>query len=171
MKTLKPNTGSIMPSPALLVSCRNKEGKNNALAVGFASNVSMNPQLIMVGIVPTHYSHEIIEETGEFVVNFPKADYMKEYLFLGTKSGRDMDKFAEMNIKWKDGDVVNAPILTDCAVALECKVVASERPANSDHTVFYGSIVAVHCQDEYVRENGTIDWKKIPLLSNFDLLP
>ena len=96
---------------------------------------------------------------------------MKEYLFLGTKSGKDMDKFAEMNIKWKDGDVVNAPILTDCAVALECKVVASERPANSDHTVFYGSIVAVHCEDEYVKDKGTIDWKKIPLLSNFDLLP
>ena len=99
MKTLKPNTGSIMPSPALLVSCRNKGGKNNALAVGFASNVSFNPQLVMIGVVPTHYSHQIIEETGEFVINFPKEDYMKEYLFLGTKSGKDMDKFAEMNIK------------------------------------------------------------------------
>ena len=120
MKSLKVNTGTIAPAPALLVSCRSKEGKNNALAVGFASNVSINPQIIMIGVVPSHYSYKLIEESGEFIINFPTEDYMKEYLFLGTKSGKDMDKFEAMDIKWKDGDVVNAPILTDCAVALEC---------------------------------------------------
>ena len=50
---------------------------------------------------------------------------MKEYLFLRTKSGKDMDKFEIMDIKWKDGNVVNAPILTDCAVAQEGKVLSS----------------------------------------------
>lgn len=132
MKSLKANTGTIAPSPALLVSCRSKEGKNNALAIGFASNVSINPQIVMIGIVPTHYSYKLIEESGEFVINFPTEDYMKEYLFLGTTSGKDMDKFEAMNIKWENGNVVNAPILTDCAVALECKVLSSDQPNGSE---------------------------------------
>ena len=170
MKSLKANTGTIAPSPALLVSCRSKEGKNNALAVGFASNVSINPQIIMIGVVPSHYSYKLIEESGEFVINFPTEDYMKEYLFLGTKSGKDMDKFEAMNIKWKDGDVVNAPIMTDCAVALECKVLSSAQPNGSDHVIFYASIEAVHCDEKYVKENGRIDWKNIPLLNNFQLM-
>ena len=170
MKSLKANTGTIVPSPALIVSCRSKEGKNNALAVGFASNVSINPLIVMIGEVPTHYSYKLIEESGVFVINYPKEDYMKEYLFLGSKSGKDMDKFKEMDIKWKDGDVVDAPILTDCAVALECKVISSETPCGGDHTIFYASIEAVHCDEKYVKENGRIDWKNIPLLSNMSLM-
>ena len=170
MKSLKANNGTIVPSPALIVSCRSKEGKNNALVVGFASNVSINPQIVMIGVVPTRYSYKLIEESGVFVINYPKEDYMKEYLFLGTKSGKDMDKFKEMDIKWKDGDVVDAPILTDCAVALECKVISSETPCGSDHAIFYASIEAVHCDEKYIKENGRIDWKNIPLLSNMSLM-
>ena len=170
MKSLKANIGTIVPSPALIVSCRGKDGKNNALAVGFASNVSINPQIVMIGVVPTHYSYKLIEESGVFVINYPKEDYMKEYLFLGSKSGKDMDKFKEMDIKWKDGDVVDAPVLTDCAVALECKVISSDTPCGADHTIFYASIEAVHCDEKYVKENGRIDWKNIPLLSNMKLM-
>ena len=81
-----------------------------------------------------------------------------------------MDKFEAMDIKWKDGDVVNAPILTDCAIALECNVLSSEQPNGSDNVIFYSSIEAVHCDEKYVKDNGRIDWKNIHLLNNFQLM-
>lgn len=72
-----------------MVSCRGKDGKNNALAVGFAANVSPNPPMVMVGIVPGHYSYQLIKESDEFVINIPTKGFEKEYYYLGSKSGRD----------------------------------------------------------------------------------
>lgn len=161
-KTVKNIIGPVRPAPNLLVSCRDAEGRNNALAVGFASNVSLNPPMVMVGIVPERFSYPMIKESGEFIINVTPKSYEKEYFYLGTKSGRDEDKFAVMNIAWEDGKKVNAPILTDCPVAIECKVVSSIQPGT--HELFFASVEAVHCDEEYLDENGDIDWSKIPLL-------
>ena len=79
--------------------------------------------MVMVGVVPSRYSYGLIKETGCFVVNLPGKDFMKEYEVIGSKSGRDMDKFAELDLKFKDGDAVAAPVLLDCPVNIECTVV------------------------------------------------
>ena len=105
MKKLAKNTMlSMQPVPKTLVSCRDKDGKNNALVVGFAANVSLDPAMVMVGIVPTRYSHHMVKESGCFVINLPKKGYEKEYNYLGSASGRDEDKFEKMNIQWKDAE-------------------------------------------------------------------
>ncbi len=57
------------PKTPVLVSCRGKDGKNNALAVVYACNCSYDPPMIMVGIVPSRYSYGIIKETGVFIAN------------------------------------------------------------------------------------------------------
>ena len=69
---------SLQPVPATIVSCRDKEGRNNALVVGFTANVSLEPAMIMVGIVPERFSHHMVKETGCFVVNLPKKSFKKE---------------------------------------------------------------------------------------------
>ena len=63
----------VQPLPQTIVSCRDKDGKNNALVVGFVANVSLDPAMVMVGIMPTRYSHHIVKESGCFVINFPKT--------------------------------------------------------------------------------------------------
>ena len=68
----------MQPIPQTIVSCRDKEGRNNALVVGFAANVSLDPAMVMVGIVPSRYSHHMVKETGAFVINLPKKGYEKE---------------------------------------------------------------------------------------------
>lgn len=59
----------LQPMPKILVSCRDTEGKNNALAVAYCCNCSYDPPMLMVGIVPSRYSYKIVKETGVFVVN------------------------------------------------------------------------------------------------------
>jgi len=153
----------LKPSPSAVVSCRDKDGKNNALVVGYASNVSFAPPMVMVGIVPTRYSYHIVKETGVFVVNIPAKSFAKEFKIIGTHSGRDMDKFAELNLKFTDGDKVNAPVLSDCPVNIECRVVSTFNPGGS-HELFIGKVEALHCSEEYLTAEGNIDWKKIDLL-------
>ena len=152
----------MQPVPKTIVSCRDKDGRNNALVVGFAANVSLDPVMVMVGIVPSRFSHHMVKESGCFVINLPKKGYEKEYNYLGSVSGRDDDKFEKMNIRWKDAEYVDAPIMTDCPVSIECSVIESSMPGT--HELFIGKVEAVHVDKEYLDNKGNILWAKMDLM-------
>lgn len=161
-KTVTIFKGCLNPIPYILISCRNSQGKNNALAVAYASNCSMDPPMVMVGIVPTRFSYEIIKETGVFVVNLVPEELRKEYAYLGSHSGRNEDKITALGMKIGEGVKVNAPLLLDCPVNIECTVVDSIRPGS--HEFFIGKIEYVHAKEEIILDNGEIDYSKINFL-------
>lgn len=154
----------IRPAPNTIVSCRDKDGRNNALVVGFVSNVSISPSMVMIGIVPERFSYHMIKETGVFVINLPGKGFEKEYSYLGSKSGRDGDKFEALNLAWEEGTKVCAPLLSACPVNIECKVLTSIQVGEADHELFIGSVEAVHCDEEYLDKNGNIAWEKLALI-------
>ncbi|MBQ7058589.1 MAG: flavin reductase family protein [Firmicutes bacterium] len=163
MKKLAKNMVLCMqPVPQTIVSCRDKEGRNNALVVGFTANASLDPVMVMVGIVPSRFSHHMVKETGAFVINLPKKSFQKEYNYLGSRSGRNGDKFAALDLKWEDAEYVNAPILSDCPVSIECTVIESSQPGT--HELFIGKVEAVHVDEEYLDEKGNILWNKMDLM-------
>lgn len=163
MKKLASNTVlCIQPLPQTIVSCRDKDRKNNALVVGFVANVSLDPVMVMVGITPARYSQHIVKKSGCFVINFPKKNYKKEYAYLSSASGRDEDKFAKADIKWEDAAYVDAPLPTDCPVSIECSVVDSSMPGT--HELFIGKVEAIHVDEEYLDANGNILWNKMDLM-------
>jgi flavin reductase (DIM6/NTAB) family NADH-FMN oxidoreductase RutF len=160
MKKEASTNSYINPEPYTIVSCRNKNGKDNALAVGFAANVSFEPRIIMIAIIDERYSHHIIKETGEFVVNIATKDFQKEMEYLGSVSGKYEDKLA--NINTQEASVVNAPILVDCPVNFECTVIETVKPGT--HDVFFGKVEKVHCDEEYLNNDGSINWNKLDVL-------
>ena len=95
---------ALHPLPQVIVSVRDKDGRNNALAVGYTANVSHDPAMVMVGIEPTRFSHHMVKENGCFVVNLPLKSFRKAFGYLGSKSGRDGDKFASLDLKWEEGE-------------------------------------------------------------------
>jgi len=154
------NKARVKPMPNALVSCRNN-GRDNALAVGIAANASVDPLMVMIGIVPSRFSYPMIKESGQFVINIPKKDFKEEFDYLGSVSGRDEDKLE--NINTKDADIVDAPILEDCPVNFECTIIESLTPENGTHELFIAKVEKVHCEEEYL-EDGLIQWDKIDLL-------
>ncbi|MGN1219669.1 MAG: flavin reductase family protein [Candidatus Cryptobacteroides sp.] len=163
MKKLASNIAlSVQPVPKTIVSCRGKDGRNNAFVVGFTANASLDPVMVMVGIVPSRFSHQLVKDSGCFVINLPKKGFEKEYNYLGSRSGRDEDKFAALDLKWEDAKYVNAPILTDCPVSIECSVVDSIKPGT--HELFIGKVDAVHVDEQYLDSNGNILWDKMNLM-------
>ena len=149
----------LQTAPKVLVSCRGLDGEDNVLAVGYCGNCSYAPPMVMVGIVPTRYSYKMIKESGCFVVNLVDKSYKKEFDYLGSKSKRDGDKLADMNVKLADGKVVNAPIMSDCPVNIECTIVDSI--VTGSHEMFIGKIEYVHADEKLVDESGNIDFSQI----------
>lgn len=152
----------LQPAPKVLVSCRGKNGENNALAVAYCGNCSYDPPMVMVGIVPSRYSHHMIQETGCFVVNLVEKAYKPLFDYLGSHSRRDSDKLTEMNVRLSEGKVVSAPILVDCPVNIECSVVGSIMTGS--HEMFIGKVEVVHVRDSLRDSAGNIDFSKMDLL-------
>jgi len=149
----------LQPAPKVLVSCRGLDGENNVLAVGYCGNCSYDPPMVMVGIVPSRYSHKLIKESGCFVVNLVDKDYEETFDYMGSHSKRDGDKLAAMNVKLQEGKKVNAPILPDCPVNIECTVVDSI--VTGSHEMFIGKIEYVHANVGITDAEGNIDFSKI----------
>ena len=152
----------MQPVPKVLVSCRDREGRDNALAVAYCCNCSYDPPMVMVGIVPSRYSYHIVKETGCFVVNLVPKAYAETFSELGKRSGRDEDKLKNLHVKTENGVKVNAPLLADCPVNIECTVVDSIQTGS--HEMFVGRVEYVHAAPSLVQEDGTIDFSKLNLL-------
>ena len=153
---------AIWPVPKTIVSVRDMDGRNSALVVGFAANIGIDPPMVMVAIDPARFSYHMIKENPCFVINFPGKNFHKEYDYLGFQSNWDEDKFAALNLKTEEASHVNAAILSDCPVSVECSVVESYLPGS--HELFVGKVEAIHCDEEYLDENGNILWDKLELL-------
>lgn len=153
---------ALNPKPPLIVSCRGKDGRNNALVVVYACNCSYDPPMVMVGVVPSRYSYGLIKDTGVFVANIAPESMRKAFDYLGCHSGRDEDKLAKLGLRLGEGVKVAAPILLDCPVSIECTVVDSIRTGS--HEMFVGKIEYVHADEGLVGADGKIDWSGVELL-------
>lgn len=153
---------ALQPAPKVLVSCRGTNGEEDALAVGYCGNCSYAPPMVMVGIVPSRYSYHLIKESGCFVVNIPDKSYQEIFDYLGSVSKRDCDKLVEKNVKLENAKVVNAPILSDCPINIECTVVDSI--VTGSHEMFIGKVEYVHADKAITDEEGNIDFSKISFI-------
>ena len=96
----------LYPLPAVMVSMADGEGKSNIITVAWAGTVCTNPPMLSISVRPERYSYDILKRTGEFVVNLTteKLAYATDY--CGVRSGRDVDKFKEMNFMGHLGEQV-----------------------------------------------------------------
>ncbi len=153
---------SIKPGVNVLVSCRSAEGEDNALAVGYACNCSYDPPMAMVGIVPSRYSYHMVKETGVFVAHLVTEELKDRYMYLGSHSGRDEKKLEKLGLRIEDGVKVNAPVLVDFPVAIECTVVGSI--LTGSHEMFAGKIEYIHADAELLNADGEIDFSMLSLI-------
>lgn len=143
----------LYPLPAVMVSCRRPGEKPNIITVAWAGTVCTNPAMLSISVRPERYSHEIIKETGEFVVNLVTEDLTYACDYCGVRSGRDVDKFAEMKLTAMESQVVKAPSIAESPVNIECKVVEI-KPLGS-HDLFLAKVVSVSADERYMDETGS----------------
>lgn len=147
----------VYPTPAALITCVDGDGKPNIITLGEVAMVSLNPTRVSVGTRPATYSNGLIKETGEFVINFPTVEIVDKVEFCGTRSGRDVDKFAETGLSAEPAIHVKPPLIKECPVNLECKVIGIL--SLGSHDLFIGDVLVMHAEEEYIlnSERGVID--------------
>lgn len=138
------------PMHTVLVSCVDKAGKPNIITLAWAMPTSINPPLVAISVAPKRYSHALIEETKEFVVNIPTIEILDETVFCGTKSGRNHDKFKETGLTPQPAKKVKPPIIKECVAHLECSLHSQFK--TGDHTVFVGEVVEAYADKEAFKE-------------------
>lgn len=163
-KQLKPYE-ALYAVPVVLISCIGRDAKPNIITIAWAGVICSDPAAISISIRPSRYSHKLIKETSEFVVNIPNEKYLMETDYCGTVSGKDIDKFKQTKFTPLPATKVKAPLIKECPVNIECKV--RDIIKLGAHDMFLGNIIAVSADEEVLNSYGGVDYSKTrPIVYN-----
>ena len=157
----------LYPVPAVMVSSKAKSDKNenrsNIITLAWAGTVCSAPVMLSVSIRPERYSHDIIEKSGEFVVNLVTEDLTRACDWCGVRSGKDYDKFKEMKLTEYVSDFMETPAIAESPVNIYCKVKDILRLGS--HDMFLAEVVGVTVGETYMDENGKFDLEACKLMA------
>lgn len=169
MKVTVKNHTMMYPAPAVVASAYDDEGKADACTLAFAAMCSHHPPAVMIAINSTLKRKTLADilKTGEFCLAFPSADQAAEVDYLGIESGYDEDKLAKISYNHKRAEKVNAPVIEQFKVSLECRVMHVCEVGS--HTQITGEIVNVQADEDVVDGRGKIIFEKLNPLAYDDI--
>jgi flavin reductase (DIM6/NTAB) family NADH-FMN oxidoreductase RutF len=124
------------PQRVTVAVCRDPAGKPNAITLEWFMRTSIKPLMFAISIGHTRYSYECLQRERFFNLVFPSAELRDWTILCGTRSGRDLDKFAE--VSHFPGRLAQLPVLRQAAAVFECEIVTQVR--SGDHTIFVGEV-------------------------------
>ena len=152
----------LAPVPSVMVSCGNFE-EPNIITIAWTGIINSDPPMTYISVQRSRYSHDIIEQSGEFVINLVPASLAKAMDYCGVRSGRDVDKFGLQGLTREKADTVSAPLIAESPVNIECKIKDIKRMPT--HDMFMAEITAVHIDERYVDEKGAYDFGAMDLVA------
>jgi flavin reductase (DIM6/NTAB) family NADH-FMN oxidoreductase RutF len=153
------------PCPVALVTCSDKEGRDNIITLAWVGVFCSDPPKIGIGVRHTRYSAELINASGEFVINVPDDSLLEASDYCGNVSGRDVDKFNKTGLTREPAAKVKAPLIKECPLNLEC--VVREQLDLGSHRLYVGEVVETHVDQRILGKEGNIDiGKASPIVYN-----
>lgn len=153
----------LYPVPAVMVSCKFGNEKANIITVAWAGTVCSDPAMVSISVRPDRYSHHIILESREFVINLVTEKLTRACDWCGVRSGRDYDKFKEMNLHEYYSDLMETPAIEESPVNIWCRVTKIEELGS--HDMFIAKVVGVSVDDAYMDDKGRFALEKTGLIT------
>jgi flavin reductase (DIM6/NTAB) family NADH-FMN oxidoreductase RutF len=148
-------TLEMLGNGGLLLASTRADGTSNVMTIGWASlGIIWGLPAMVVLVRPSRHTYQFIESSGLFTVNVPTPEMRPYVNMCGTKSGRDVDKLADVPTSM--GQTVDAVVLQECPLVYECKVIHTNDvipqnlapdvarrayPRGDYHRVYYGQIL------------------------------
>lgn len=151
------------PVPVVVITSKNKEGKENAFTVAWTGTICTNPPMLSISIRPERLSYEYIKETMEFTVNLPNTFQVRETDYCGVVSGKDVDKIKHLGLTSKPGTHVNSPYLAEFPINIECKV--TQIIPLGTHDLFLAQVVGSHINKELMDDKRKIHFEWANLIN------
>lgn len=153
----------LYPVPAVMISCGRKNERPNIITVAWAGTICSDPVMLSISVRKERYSHDIIAQTGEFVVNLVTKDLVFATDYCGVRSGREVDKFKDMKLTPCAMPHIAAPGIEESPVNIECKV--KEIKELGSHDMFLAQVVGVSVDEKYMDEKGKFHLNHTGLVS------
>ena len=152
------------PLPAVMVSVGDME-ESNILTVAWTGILSSDPPRTYISVRPSRFSHKIIKERGEFVINLTNEALARATDFAGIYTGAKVDKFEKCGLTKVKSEVVSAPTIAEAPIALECRVFNVME--SGTHDIFMADIVNVSCDESLMDEKDKICYFYRLIFSHF----
>jgi len=142
------------PEQVVIAIAKDRAGKANPITLGWTMIVSGDPPMMAIAVAKTHYSIETITHSECFTIAFPSSEMAEAALFFGSKSGRDIDKFAEFECKTEPAKEIDSVLLSDAVANFECTL--ESQMVAGDHVIFVGKVVESHTNTEPAKRLYTV---------------
>lgn len=129
----------------------------NPITLAAVSFFSFNPPMVAIGIIKNRYSYGLIQERMDFTLNLPSVDQLDVTHYIGTVSGRDVDKFKETRLTPVEGTHVTSSWIKEFPVSMECRVVHTV-DLDGSHVWFIGEVLAAYVEEGYDRSMAISYW-------------
>ncbi len=134
----------------------------NIWVVGVLGGPCDDPPLLTISPRIGMYSYKQMTEVGQFVVNIPTPQMVREMEYCGTHTGAEVDKWQTCGFTPIAGKVVDVPLIAECPVNFECVIERQLQFARADgtpgeHELMIGRIVQVHAHERCL-VNGELQW-------------
>jgi flavin reductase (DIM6/NTAB) family NADH-FMN oxidoreductase RutF len=142
------------PEQVVIAIAKDRNGKANPVTLGWTMIASGEPPMMAIAVAKTHYSIEAITHSRSFTIAFPSSEMADAALFFGSKSGREIDKFAEFDCETKPAKTIDSVLLADAVANFECTL--ESQMVAGDHVIFIGNVVSSHINTEPKKRLYTI---------------
>jgi len=129
----------------ILVTSRYKD-KRNIITLAWQTPVAHKPKLVSICVYKKHFSHMLIMQSKEFVINVPSRVHIDAVHFCGSVSGRKIDKFNKTGFTELEAKYLKAPLIKECIAHLECRL--RRVYAAGDHSIFMGEVLRAAADDD-----------------------
>lgn len=153
----------LYPVPAVMVSCTRAGERPNIITVAWTGTVCSDPAMVSISVRPERFSHGMIAESREFVINLVTGKLAKVCDWCGVVSGRDHDKFREMKLTEFASELMETPAIGESPVNIWCKV--TEILHLGSHDMFLAEVAGVSVDDRYMDEKGRFALEKTGLIT------
>ncbi len=155
MKQIWKAGNMLYPLPAVLVTTRDKNKKDNILTIAWTGTINTDPPMLSISVRKTRYSYQALLDTGVFVVNLTTKKLAHAADFCGVRSGRDVDKFKAEKLTREEATEIDCPMIGESPVNIECRV--TEVRDLGSHTLFLAKVLCVHSDEAYLDPKGRFD--------------
>lgn len=162
MKIKGKNKSMTFPMPVLLISTYDENGKVDVMNAAWGT--LEDSDVILIELTKDHQTSKNILSRRAFTVANATAKVMEAADYAGMVSGKDvLDKFERMNLHAHPSATVDAPVLDELPLTMECSLLRIDE-TNGDFAV-YGKIESIVIDDQYLDANGNLDVDKCQFLT------